>query len=555
MPLKVVLLLAIPLAVAVFLFVFQYKIAAAFTEGISSSPDYGLAYYVDFVRVIAWEIVWFYVFLLLTGFFFLIVSRYPMADVTSMGARAANGHFVILIFALSLSAALYISFETFDQFPATSQEYAHLFQAKLFSEGKLWQRIHDLPAFFVHDDIVQHDGIEVSRFGPGWPLLLGMAMDLGIPAFVVNPVLALLVLVSIYFFARYRFGQLVAVWSVMALAFTGLFAFHSAGLFSHTLQLLLIVFFVAAVHLYDKTRNVVFGILIGVSFGMLAGVALYNAVLIFIVFAFYFVFHYKLRAIPLFLSIAAGAFPFLALLGFYHYAITGNMFLPVNAWVPADQLAGSERFDWLQAASSIPEWILIAVYWSSPGWLVLIAILLGKNAESPKDRALHPEVYILPVLMVGHLFYREPGDSAYGPGFLFAGFPFLVLFVVNRALSVRSKWPMALLLATVVYGVIKIPVLMSREGRIVDERRDLYTLVKDENVHNAVVLVSSSTSPRRPMRITQLTRNDPGYLGDVIYAVALPEITGQLKEYYHNRTFYRYMRRDDEPRGRLIRLQ
>src|SRR5690606_38581086 len=219
-----------------------------------------------------------------------------------------------------------------------------------------------------------------------------------------------------------------------------------------------------------------------------------------------------------FLSIAAGAFPFLALLGFYHYAITGSMFLSVDAWVPANQVAGSKGFALLQAASSIPEWILVAIYWSSPGWIILIAILLGKKTKSRKDRAPHPEDYILPVLAVGHLFFREPAESVYGPGFLFAGFPFLVLFVVNRVLSVRSKWLMALLLATVAYGVSKIPVLASREGRIVDERRDLYALVEEQDVHNAVVIVSSSTSPRRPMRITQLTRNDPGYLGDVIYA-------------------------------------
>jgi hypothetical protein len=114
---------------------------------------------------------------------------------------------------------------------------------------------------------------------------------------------------------------------------------------------------------------------------------------------------------------------------------------------------------------------------------------------------------------------------------------------------------MSLLLASVIYAVVKFPFITQREGQILDERQDLYDLVEEQRLSNAVVLVSSSTSPIRPMPADDLTRNDGKYENDVIFALELPEITGKLMEYYNGRSFYRYIREPDDPHGELVRIK
>src|SRR5690606_34461915 len=164
-----------------------------------------------------------------------------------------------------------------------------------------------------------------------------------------------------------------------------------------------------------------------------------------------------------------------------------------------------------------------------------------------------PGDYTFLALVVGYFFYYQIGGNQYGPRFMFEAFPFLVLFVVHQAFEMRAKWVMAVLVACVIYPALKFPFISQREGMIVDQRQDLYDLVKEKNLTHAVVLVCSPTSPWRPMPAEDLTRNDPMFTGNVIYALPHPEISDQIMSYYPDRAFYRYVRDLNSPRGELIR--
>lgn len=194
-------------------------------------------------------------------------------------------------------------------------------------------------------------------------------------------------------------------------------------------------------------------------------------------------------------------------------------------------------------------------YWASPGLIVLYFVFLWRKMKSPAERFLRPEDYTFITLTVGYLFYYQIGGNQYGPRFLFEALPFLVLFVVSKVFQMREKWATALLLASILYAMVKLPFIAYREEKIVDQRQDLYDLVEEEKIRNAVVFVCSATSPIRPMPADDLTRNDPRFVNNVLYALELPNINKQLMEYYSDRSFYRYVRDLDSPQGQLIRIK
>ena len=194
-------------------------------------------------------------------------------------------------------------------------------------------------------------------------------------------------------------------------------------------------------------------------------------------------------------------------------------------------------------------------YWASPGLIILYLVFLWRKVKSPQERFLKPEDYTFITLALGYLFYYQIGGNQYGPRFLFEALPFLILLVVAKVFQMREKWSTALLLASILYAMVKLPFIAYREDKIVDQRQDLYDLVEEEKIRNAVIFVASPTSPLRPMPADDLTRNDPRFANNVLYALELPKINDQLMEYYGDRSFYRYVRDIDNPQGQLIRIR
>jgi hypothetical protein len=318
----------------------------------------------------------------------------------------------------------------------------------------------------------------------------------------------------------------------------------------------LTLLFVYCVHLYREKENFVFGILAGFFIGFVVLIRYYTAVLIFIPFLLYLLMEYRVRVVKLFVLLGIGGLPCLTYLLWYNYSITGNALLPVTVWAyPEEQLGFVRGHSFMKGFEHLARWILLFLYWCSPGLLLLYMVYLWRKIKAPAERFLRPEDYTFVTLMLGYFFYYQIGGNQYGPRFLFEAFPFLVVFVVSKVLQNREKWAMAILVASMLYATVRLPFITYREERIVDERQDLYDLVEDQKITNAVVLVASPTSPVRPMPAEDLTRNEPGFVSDVIYAMEIPGINDQLVRYYSDRSFYRYVRDPNHPNGELIRIR
>jgi hypothetical protein len=443
-----------------------------------------------------------------------------------------------------------------EQFPNSGDEYVYVYQAKTISDGKLWEEAHDLPQFFRFNHIAQKDGIRVGRFPPGWPAFLSLAFYFDFPAFLVNPILALIATVIFYGFAKRRYSDNVAFCALLAFIFTSYFLFFSASFFSHTSCMVAILAFVACLYRYMDTRLVHYAFAAGFFLGLAATIRYFTAFLIFLPFLPMLLVHYRVKALSIFFWMGLGALPCVLFLFWWNHSITGNFLLPVTVWAyPNEGLGFVKGHTPLKGIEHLVRRVFLFLQYCSPALLVLYVIYLVQKLMNRAERLKHVEDYAFLFLTAGYFFYYEIGGDQYGPRFLLEALPFLVLFVTRKVLKSRSHWATAFFFAGFIYAVAKIPVISQREHAVIKERTDLYAQVKERKLKNAVVLISSFVSDIRPMPVGDLTRNEPPYQGDVLYVFDIPQENEKLYNYYPLRDFYRYQWLPGKGEGSLVKLR
>jgi hypothetical protein len=198
---------------------------------------------------------------------------------------------------------------------------------------------------------------------------------------------------------------------------------------------------------------------------------------------------------------------------------------------------------------------LMFAYWFSPVLLIMYFYFLFEKVKRRKTGFIVPEDYFFLVLVAGYFLYYEIGGNQYGPRFYLEALPFLILLVVRKSFLSDRKWAKAMVAAAMIVAIIKIPVIAWREHEIVEERLDVYKLVNEQNLSNAVVLLSTGTSVTRPMPSGDLTRNDQDYQNSVLYAIDHQDANPLLMDYYKDRAFYRYVRGREDTKGKLERIR
>jgi hypothetical protein len=518
--------------------------------------DKSKAFNLDLLNLIFGEGLWLGAFLLVAWIFASYIPLFQITDRMENSLIKSSRSSVIIMIVISFLVSVVVSYYTLEQFPNSSDEYAYLFQAETLSKGKLWEKAHDLPEFFRLIHIAEKDGIRVGRFPPGWPLILSTAFYLGIPPFLVNPFLGLLSLVVFYSFAKKFYGERIALWSLLILAFTSFFIFNAASYFSHTSCMLATISFVYSIHLYREKQKFIYPVAAGFFLGIILIIRYYTAVLIFLPFFFYLIRQFKVNAIIVFFWMGLGALPCLLFLFWYNYTITGSPLLPVTMWAYADEGLGFVRGHTpAKGMEHLLRWACMFLYWCSPALLILYGTYLWRKLKVKAARVVHPEDYMFILLVIGYFFYYEIGGNQYGPRFFFEAFPFLILFVVREITMSRERWATALLCAGIIYAFVKIPFIAQREHQVVEERNDIYRVVERSQISHAVVLISTHTGVIRPMPAGDLVRNDVGYGNDVLFAHDIPKKNSVLRNYFPDRTFYRYVRDPEKVEGWLVKVE
>jgi 4-amino-4-deoxy-L-arabinose transferase-like glycosyltransferase len=550
------LLFLVPLLSYILLRAFETELTHLVIPLFPEEPDKSFGFYRDLVRLCSNEMLWLSLFLFVTVALLLYAPLWSLIARVNSQLLERAGFYTTLFIGFTFVASLFIAYNTLQAFANSADEYVYLYQAETLSQGRLWNEAHPLKDFFLYSHIAQKDGISVGRFPPGWPLLLSIPFAVGFPPGMLNPFLALITLALFYRFSKKHYGKRVAVWAVLSLALTSFFIFNAASFFSHIACLLFVLAFMYFLYLHLEKRTVAYALLAGAFLGWTAITRYYSAVLIFIPVVAFLFYEYKWKSLRTFLLLGAGALPFLIFLFWYNYKITGDGFLAVTVWTDAREGLGFgiRGYTPVEGIEHFVRRVLMFCYWCSPGLLILYLIFIFQKIRSA-ERFLRPEDYFVLTLIVGYYFYYHIGGNQYGPRFWLEGLPFMIIFVVRRVLDSAARWPMALFVAGVIYGIVKMPFIMQREHRIVSERVDLYKVVEEANVDNAVILVTTHTGVMRPMGMLDLTRNGITWDGDVIYALDKGPENRELFQYYPARSFYRYVRDHEIVEGELIRLK
>ena len=549
-------LFVLPLIAYIIFRCFETELTNFIIPFFPDEPDKSFGFYHDFLRLCFHEMLWLSFFLLTA---WVLTVHVPISQVVS---RMENhvlkkaSLYTTGMVCLSLVTTFLIAYFTLHAFPNSADEYVYLYQAETLSQGKLTQQAHPLGDFFRFNHIAQKDGISVGRFPPGWPLLLSLPFFLAVPPLWLNPILGTISLLVFYNFVKRYYSPRVAIWSLATLAFTAYYLFNSASFFSHTSCLLFTVAFVYCLHRNHENPSGIYTFLAGVFLGMVVVTRYYTAVLIFLPVLVSLIYQHHWKAFKPLFFIGLGSLPFFILLCWYNLEITGDPLLPVTAWADRTETLGFVKgHSFMKGMEHFIRRFLLFLYWSSPSLLLLYFVFLYQKIRHKAQRYSVPEDYYMILLIIGYFFYHHLGGNQYGPRFLFEAYPFVIVFVINQAFKMKAKWPLALLVAGMVYAVVKLPYIMEREHRVVHERLDLYTQVRKAGVHNAVILISTNTGIIRPMPVRDLTRNGMDHSGEIIYAQDQGEKNTELMKFYANRSFYKYIRDPERVGGRLVRMR
>jgi 4-amino-4-deoxy-L-arabinose transferase-like glycosyltransferase len=161
-----------------------------------------------------------------------------------------------------------ISYFTFHNFPYSYDEYNFLYQAKIFSQGKIFIEVPEILRPFKETYMILNDDKLFSKYPPGFSLILTIGVLLNIPG-LINPLVAVLTLTITYFFTKSFLGPKYGLLSVIIMSTTPYFLGYSASYYSQPTALLLTALIFLMVRSYELTYKDNYLYLLGLVSGFL----------------------------------------------------------------------------------------------------------------------------------------------------------------------------------------------------------------------------------------------------------------------------------------------
>jgi hypothetical protein len=462
---------------------------------------------------------------------------------------AAVGAPVYLLFLVGIGSLV------LQRFPNSGDEYVYLYQAATLADGRLSNAAPPVPEAFTFNYITRRGDRVFSTFPPGWPLALGLAARLRVPAWLVNPICGVLSLVLVWALAAELQGMRIGPLAAGLVASSGFFAFNAASYFSHTfcgLLLLMAACSAAAARRRPAQGALLTGFFIGWAVltryftGVLCGIAIATLL------ASRARPHHR-RALAL---MVVGGLPSVLFLLAYNAALSGTPWrltttdVTVSLWFA--------RGFAMRGLDILATQLLQFMLWTPPALLAAYLWYLCRAGTRPATRLLD---WLLVATAAALVFYVNRGGNQYGPRFYYEAFLFMAVFTAGHLFRsddlADAGRGARRVFAAVALSVMVMPPLMVwhalRLRTIVAERSDVFARVADQQLTDAIVLLAGRVGTARSMDVRDLTRNGIAYSGPVLYA--LDRTVGEncaLAAAYPRRSMYRYVWDSSERRGRLI---
>jgi hypothetical protein len=446
--------------------------------------------------------------------------------------------FVLFAMCVFLVVAKYV----LEAFPNSGDEIAYVMQAQTFAQGRLWVETPPLIESFRLYHFFDIGQKWVSPYAPGWAMILAPAAALGLPLWVVSPLLGATTLLLFFLLARRYVGRESAWLGVLLLGVSSFFILNSASYFSHNLTALCGVTFALFGLRYLERGEIWSAILAGACVGLMGLTRTQNALIFVVPFAVALATTPKRRMGLIWFGL--GGVPFLSALLAYNGAIMGNPFVPVADAHRSEPVGYLSPRSIRETARHLADLYI----WTSP---VLVFGYVIAFFAALKRRRVDFTDWIMPATIVFFLFYSGSGGDQYGPRYYFEGWPFAILTILKvidpilfgaEGSSRTAAWVFSALIASLVFEIGYLPARLDQEHRVVVERQDVYAKAESAGLNNAVVIIASTVGAIRHMDPNDLVRNglDIGRQ-EVIYAVDLgPNKNERLRSLFRGRAVYVY---------------
>ena len=444
------------------------------------------------------------------------------------------------------------------RFPNSGDEYVYLYEAATFEAGRLANPLPVPPEFFEFNYIAHDRGRAFGTFPPGWPLALAIGDTLGVPYWLLNPLLGTVTLVLVWTLGRGLHGARTGALAAALLAMSGFFIFNAASFFSHTFCGALLVA-AACCALWAKRAHTIAPLLVGFLIGWAVVTRYFTGVICGLAVIALLLRHAGTKPLPGLLLVALGGSPWVAFLLAYNRALSGNIWritttdLTFSLWFA--------RGFALRGLDILAGQLLQFLLWTPPALLAAYLWYLRRAAPGTRRGAID---WLFAATAVVLIFYVNRGGNQYGPRFYYEAFLFLVVFVTANLFRedtlVRADRATRALFAALVASIALTPLLLAahawRARTIIAERNQLYERVAADGVTNAVVLVGGRVGTARSMDARDLTRNGIDYSRSVLFALDRGHDENcRLKTVFEGRTFYLYAWDREERIGTMSLLK
>ena len=452
---------------------------------------------------------------------------------------------------------LLVAWFVLDRFPNSGDEFSYLFQARTFAEFRLWQEPPILGSDLIPDRTWIFENKWISHYPPGWPIVLSVGLLLGLPTWMMNPILGGGSVAAIIALCR-RVGDRSA--TVIAAALYTLMPFYvmnAASYFSHVLSSLLILVLCLCLPPDGEIAPRRDLIAAGAIIGMLAMTRYFDVLPLLPALAFWLVMQRRAAWPRIIGLMAVGFIPFLGLLMIYQDLILGSPFRSTYFLLgPAVILVSLEPSYIKIGAKMVATRMAELALWTSPILLIAYSACLLLKL---KDRKLAYYDMIFPSFVLAYVTLPTLGFNRYGPRFYFDAFPLLIVTIVSALPSVtarldrrigRAMLPIASV-ACLLYPFGTWPLVLAGFRREVWLREEPFRLVAQATLANAVVI--QDTESGLGLSPEDLVRNPPSMDAAVVYARSGTDIDA-LRRAFPERSIWRYSRPDPTQPGQLVRV-
>ncbi len=363
----------------------------------------------------------------------------------------------LILSLISVFAAYYVTHQYFEAIPHLEDEIAYVWQARAIADGNLSVSSPPQADSFLVPFVVDYGGQRFGKYPPGWPVVLAIAVRLGIRS-LINPLLAGLAVWLTYRLGKKIFSEPVGIIAGLLTLGSPFFLMNSGTLLSHVFGLVLSTAFVLAwIDTFSEQDRVHKNLTIAVA-GLTLGVLALTRPLTAVAVAFPFGVHgiyllikkdWQTRKHVLAvggLALAIGSLIFL-----WQYAVTGDALLnPYTLWWEYDKIGFgpghgvTENGHSLNLARINTKFSLKVGYsdlfgWPKYSWIFLpfgvLAVLLRRNWKALLVGAVFPSLVI---------FYAAywVGAWIFGPRYYFEGLYSLTLFSA-AGIAWLAGWPLA----------------------------------------------------------------------------------------------------------------